>query len=240
MKLPGLHSGPGETDFYTMKTLRYVAIATFCAGAMLLAAGVLLTRGSEDSRADEEPFVAVTATPTSAPTETPTNAPTPTATPTPFDGKVTRLKIPRFSVDSAIEEIGLLPSNQLDTPHDPLKTGWYYIYDKPGFLGNAVFSAHVDYYPNIIGPFNKLKNSEIGDDIVVVMENGLEYKYRVIRKERYDVATIPMGDLIWPTNKPAGAEWVTLITCGGEFRSATPGGPGEYLHRDVVVAERYQ
>ncbi|KAA0231985.1 class F sortase [bacterium] len=132
----------------------------------------------------------------------------------------------------------MLPSNQLDTPHDPLKTGWYYIYDKPGFRGTAVFSAHVDYYPNIIGPFNKLKNSEIGDDIVVVMENGLEYKYRVIRKERYDVATIPMGDLIWPTNKPADTEWVTLITCGGEFRSATPGGPGEYLHRDVVVAER--
>lgn len=223
-----------------MKILRYLAVGTFAAGLVLLVAGFIVTRGGDDKKPADEPFVSVTATPTNTPTETPTNAPSPTATPTPFDGKVTRMKIPRFNVDSVIEEIGILPNNQLDTPHDPLKTGWYKIYDKPGFLGNAVFSAHVDYFPNIIGPFNKLKNSEVGDEIVVIMENGLEYKYRVIRKERYEAATIPMGDLIWPNEKPAGKEWITLITCGGEFRATQPSGAGEYLHRDVVVAERFQ
>ena len=66
------------------------------------------------------------------------------------------------------------------------------------------------------------------------MENGLEYTYRVtaIRKNRYDVQTIPMGDLIWPKDKPAeGVEWITLITCGGGLVATRPGGPGEYLHR---------
>lgn len=48
-----------------------------------------------------------------------------------------------------------------------------------------------------------------------------------------------MGDLISAPEKPAGAEWITLITCGGRFRAYLDGGgPGEYLDRDVVVAER--
>ena len=71
------------------------------------------------------------------------------------------------------------------------------------------------------------------------MANGQEYRYRVFRKQRYDVTTIPMGDLISAPEKPAGAEWITLITCGGRFRAYLDGGgPGEYLDRDVVVAER--
>jgi len=179
-----------------------------------------------------------TATPSATPTATPTPTPEPTATPAPFNGSVGRLKIPRFNVDSAIEAIGILPNNQLDVPHNPYNTGWYYIYDKPGFGGNAVFAAHVDYYPNIIGPFKYLYSLEAGDEVIVQMENGEEYVYRFLWKERYHVDSIPTGDLIWPKHKPEGAEWITMITCGGEFRATSPSGAGEYLHRDVVVAER--
>ncbi len=225
-----------------MKIFRSLAVATFIAGLVFLVVGFAFAGGGDDKQQVDD-FTPLVATPTQAtaePSSTSTSEPSPTATPTPFNGQVVRMKIPRFDVDSKIEEIGLLPTNQLDIPKDPYKTGWYNIYDKPGFGGNAVFSAHVDYYPNIRGPFNKLFQSEIGDDVVVVMENGLEYKYRVIRKERYDVSTIPMGELIWPTNRPAGNEWVTLITCGGRFLPTQPSGAGEYLDRDVVVAERYQ
>lgn len=37
-----------------------------------------------------------------------------------------------------------------------------------------------------------------------------------------------------------GRNWITLITCGGRFRALNPdgSGPGEYLDRDVVIAER--
>ena len=73
------------------------------------------------------------------------------------------------------------------------------------------------------------------------MDNGTEYRYRLIRKARYDEQTIPMGELIWPPNRPAGSEWVTLITCGGRFQAYEGGnGVGQYLDRDVVVAERVQ
>ena len=243
-----------------MKLLRVLAILSFVAGAAMLVVGFATSGGGPASKADGLP-VSVQATPTPVPpTIEPTGEPTapPTPTPLPEDGEVARLKIPKLKVDSLIESIGLLPSNQLDTPHDPLNTGWYDIYDKPGrpnetnngwrdfgvyaepgYRGNTVFSAHVDYFPNIRGPFFNLAKLELGDEIVAVMENGTEYRYRVIRRERYEEATIPMGDLIWPKNKPVDQEWVTLITCGGRFVKTDASGIGKYLDRDVVVAERF-
>lgn len=225
-----------------MRVLQSMAIFSFVAGATMLLFGVLNAGGSEKPKEgpvhEFDLVSALTETPEAA-VATVTEVP-PEPTPAPFDGKVTRLKIPRFKVDSLVEEIGLKANNELDVPHNPHNSGWYTPYSKPGFDGNAVFSAHVDYWPDIRGPFYNLKSAEPDDEIVIQMENGEEYHYRVIRKKRYDVATIPMGDLIWPKDRPAGKQWVTLITCGGDFVSATPGGPGEYLHRDVVVAERIQ
>ena len=226
-----------------MKILRTLALVSFLAGGILLLAGFLFTGGDSSVAGpsfESSPFptIEITPTPTSfVPRPTVQFA---TPTPVPYDGNLIRLQIPRFKVDSMVESIGLKPNNELETPRDPLKTGWYNIYDKPGFHGNSVFSAHVDYYPNIIGPFNKLAKLDKDDEIVVIMENGLAYRYKVIRKQRYDVKTMPMGDLIWPKEKPDGIEWITLITCGGEFVASRPGGPGEYLNRDVVVAERVQ
>lgn len=220
--------------------LRFVAVASFMVGVALLVWG-FSTRGSDEAEsapplaAFDVPTIGVLATATLTAED-----PTPTATPEPFAGEVSGFRIPRFEVDAQIENIGLIPGeNQLDIPKDPLKVGWYRIYDRPGWMGNAVFSAHVDYWPDIRGPFFNLSKLDPGDEVIVVMANGQEYRYRVFRKQRYDVATIPMGDLIWPREKPADAEWITLITCGGRFRAYLDGGgPGEYLDRDVVVAER--
>lgn len=230
----------------SIKVLRASALGVFALGVGLLVYGFAFAGGSGDepAPADTEPTATVSATatrtPTRPPTSTSTPEPTPTETPTPFAGDVARLKIPRFDVDSAIEKIGI-KDGALDVPKDPLNTGWYNIYSKPGWGGNAVFSAHVDYYPNIKGPFYNLAKVELGDEIIVVMENGVEYKYRVISNTRYPVDEIPMGDLIAAPDKPADAEWITLITCGGRFQSYSgSGGPGYYLDRDVVIAERFE
>lgn len=66
-----------------------------------------------------------------------------------------------------------------------------------------MFSAHVDYFPNIKGPFYNLHQLDAGDEVIVVMDNGTEYRYRLIRKARYEEETIPMGELIWPPDRPA-------------------------------------
>jgi sortase (surface protein transpeptidase) len=227
-----------------MTILRLFAVFAFVAGIGLLVFGFLRSDGAESSTPEPTEFV-ITSVP--APSVTPSDTATgdvpgdtPTPTATPFDGAVLRLKIPRFEVDSEIEPIGLTDDNRLEVPEDPYDTGWYDIYAKPGFGGNALFSAHVDYYPDIRGPFYNLKYLEGGDEIVVVMEDGTEYTYSVFSYKRYDASTIPMGDIIWPSTRPEGEEWITLITCGGRFQSLTPDGPGDYLDRDVIVARRVQ
>ena len=214
-----------------MKLARTLSLAVFLIGAILLLAGVACS-GSDAREAEPAPLPTDEATAT--PTATPTTPPTPTATPTPFDGRVARLKIPRFNVDAPIEELAINERNELDTPKDENRSvGWYYIYDKPGWGGNAVFSAHV-YYHSIPAPFVNLAKSAEGDEVIVVMEDGTEYRYTVISDKRYHRDNMPMGDIIWPKEKADYDEWVTLITCGGELDSTGQ----EYVSRDVIVAKR--
>ena len=240
-----------------LKLLRHAAVFTFIAGMALLTMGLVAACGGGDGDDDDETVFqeftpTATATPSGEETNTPTPRPTrtatvePTATPTPFVGNVARIKIPRFSVDSIIESVGVDSANQMETPKDPYNTGWYDPRKTgwggneffPGWSGNSVYSAHVDYFPNIKGPFHQLAAIEEKDQVVVVMENGEEYVYEVISKQRYLADSMPMGDIIWAPNRPENEEWITLITCGGEFRATSASGAGEYLHRDVVVAKR--
>lgn len=223
-----------------MKVLRNAAALTFLAGLALLTLGLISACGSDG---DDEPneFDAVES-PTSAPESTATPEPTATTAPeptaTPFDGEVARFQIPRFGIDSPVENIGINANNQLDVPQGPANTGWYGIYDRPGWNGNAVFSAHVSLLNYGPGPFYDLARTEEGDRFVIVMEDGTEYVYEAIRMKRYHVDTIPMGELIDAPDKPEGEEWITLITCGGETRPIAGSNAVQFLERDVVVARR--
>ena len=150
-----------------MTLLRRFALGTFALGLVLLALGLVAAcSGGESSPSNDDfesfdtsathtPTVSATRTPTARPTATGTPEP-PTPTPTPFAGDVAHIQLEAFGVDSLIEKIGVDSNNQLETPKDPHATGWYDIYDRPGWGGNAVFSAHVDYWPDIKGPFNRL------------------------------------------------------------------------------------
>lgn len=183
----------------------------------------------------------------SLPSETATSRPSettgPTATPTPYDGPVTRLMIPRFGVDTPVEQLGVTPDNYLDTPANPLNSGWYGngLSDLPGWSGNATFSAH---YNQLIGgnwhdgPFKHLKEMAEGDQIVVVMGNGDVYRYEMVSYARYEEATFPTGELLAGDGKPEGEEWITLITCGGRTGVLDSRGVGDFLDRDVVIARR--
>lgn len=227
-----------------MTALRNVAIFTFLAGLALLGLGLVAAyNGDDDEPAAPEEFDAIalaTATPT--PRDTPTSQPDPTATqvppsptPTPFAGEVSSFRLDAFDIDADIENIGLTPNNQLDVPAGADNVGWYGIYDRPGWGGNAVFAAHVSVYAHGPGPFWDLSRTEQGDRFVVTMEDGTEYTYEAIRLKRYHVDEIAMGELIDADEKPDGEEWITLITCGGE-RVQRADGRVDFLHRDVVVA----
>ena len=66
------------------------------------------------------------------------------------------------------------------------------------------------------------------------MENGTEYKYKVISNKQYGRDTIDMGAIISPPQQPKDKQWITMITCGGALDASGL----EYVSRDVVVAER--
>ena len=197
-----------------------------------------------------------TATTTSTATARPTNTPSPTPSPTPYNGSISRLKIPKFGVDAPIEELAINSRGELDTPRNENKNvAWYYLYDKPGRVnpdnlagwasfgdtkkatikGNAIFAAHI-YYHNTPAPFVSLARAAIGDDVSIVMEDGREYKYKIILKNRYNRDAIDMAQVIWPKAKPEDKEWLTMITCGGALDATGQ----EYVDRDVVVAERVE
>ena len=174
---------------------------------------------------------------------TPTPGPTPTPSsqfPPGSGAAITRIIIEKAKIDAPIVEKGVNEEGVMQAPDNAVDVAWYNFSAHPGFGGNAVFSAHVDYFPDILGPFHELKKVVPDDDIVVAMENGLEYRYHVISLNIYKIEDLNMGELIWPTTKPPGAEWITLITCGGTFVKTQASGAGEYLERVVVIAQRYQ
>lgn len=236
-----------------MKILRSSVALTFLAGAVLLTFGFACSGGDDDDEPTPFQEFDARASETPSPTATSEASATPTATPVPFNGRVARMKIPKLGVDYPIEELGLIPGvNQLDTPHNATGAiGWYHIYPKPGWQANALFSAHVNYNGSN-GPFARLSQAQMDDQILIQMEEGPEYTYKVIFKKRYateiryakdglEENVIKMGDIIEAPSKPLGKEWITLITCScepGRIVNLNAQGFGECVDRDVVIAER--
>lgn len=234
-----------------MKTLALTTVLATVAGVALVAVAACGGSSEKQPAAQQaSPETSTTPANTATATASPTASPTPS--PTPYNGKIARFTFPKFGIDAPIEELAINGAGELDTPKaENTAVGWYHIYDKPGRVnpdngawlqfanlqklptkGNSVFSAHV-YYRSIPAPFNRLAQSQPGDEVVVVMEDGRRYTYKVISNQRYHRDTIPMGEIIWPKNKPADKEWLTMITCGGQLDSSGQ----EYVSRDVVIAE---
>ncbi|MSQ35647.1 MAG: class F sortase [Dehalococcoidia bacterium] len=143
----------------------------------------------------------------------------------------------KLGLDHGIEALGLTAANELESPRDgSYRVGWYPDYGTPGEGGNAVLSAH-ESWNHLQGPFYFMYEAAPGDDIAVELADGRRLRYEVMSNVRYEVSKLPMGELIWPSKRPASQEWLTLITCGGRIvYDAT--GYGGYLDRDVVVARR--
>ena len=120
----------------------------------------------------------------------------------------------------------------MQAPDNATDVAWYNFSAHPGFGGNAVFAAHVDYIR--VGPavFWNLKDLEPGDLIRV----QLARRHRVHVRRRLQAA-VRCGNGARQRHRRADAEEiVTLITCGGTFNSATH----QYDKRLVVRAEAHR
>lgn len=159
-----------------------------------------------------------------------------TGVPPANDAGIARLLAPHLGVDHYIE-VNHIIDNQMESPRDGrYAVGFYPAFDRPGAGGNSVFSAH-ETWDHFQGPFYQLNQAKSGDEVTVVMADGRQLRYRVFSNTRYDVDTIPMAEVLWPSKRPPGEEWLTLLTCGGRIVYDSSGF-GEYLDRDVVVAKR--
>lgn len=145
----------------------------------------------------------------------------------PDDGAVdappSRLRIASLGVDTALEQLAVDGTGQLQSPKVYEEAGWFAAGTAPGDPGPAVLAGHVD---SRTGPavFYKLHELQAGDR-VEVRRGAAWLTFRVTARERYAKAGFPSDRVYGPTPLPE----LRLITCGGDFDAA------RHSYRDNVV-----
>lgn len=141
-----------------------------------------------------------------------------------------RIIIPGIGVDAPISVKGIGQDGVMEPPDGPEDVAWYSFTGTPGSMGNAVFSAHVDYRNYGPAVFAKLRDLKKGDLVEVRLADATTYRYQVVLSVSYPAATAPLEEIVGATSR----EMITLITCTGTFDEASR----QYSHRLVVRAER--
>ncbi len=215
-------------------------------GIAILVAGLVLIFGVDKANApttgtpsDEGELTRVATLPGLPPPAafvSPSRATTPSATPIttpttiPSTAAIERLQIPAVAIDAPVVMLGVESDGVMQAPHTPTDVGWYDFSGRPGQPGNAVFAAHVDYVNYGAAVFYRLKDLDVGDIVIVSLEDGSVYSYEVVSSVLYDVSNAPVQEIVGPTEN----ETMTLITCAGAFNQEVL----EYNMRLVVRAER--
>jgi sortase (surface protein transpeptidase) len=140
------------------------------------------------------------------------------------------VSIPAIGVRSQLLDLGLNTDGTIEVPSlttDAGEAAWYKYSATPGEIGSSVIEGHVD---NYAGPavFFRLGALRPGDAIDVTLSDGVTAIFRVSGVREYPKTEFPDRLVYGPTDYAA----LRLITCGGEFDSAT----GHYLSSTVVFA----
>lgn len=149
-----------------------------------------------------------------------------------------RISIPRIGIDAPVTAMGLDSRNYPEVPNSGSDVAWYTFSAPPGTGSNAVFSGHVDWFywgmPGE-GVFYHVRELEIGDEILLELENHSQLRYAVTGNVAVAYDDPNVVEVMGSTTKDV----ITLITCGGTWLRdySNPVG-GNYSHRVVVRAER--
>jgi LPXTG-site transpeptidase (sortase) family protein len=149
-----------------------------------------------------------------------------------------RIGIPPIGVDAPILAMGLDSNHYPQVPNSGADVAWYTFSAPPGRGSNAVMSGHVDWLLGddpVKGVFYHLRELQIGDQMVLDLEDGSQLRYAVTANVAVPYNNPDLGDVMAPTAKDV----ITLITCGGTWQSDySNANGGNYSHRIVVRAER--
>ena len=157
----------------------------------------------------------------------------------PLPAPPARLAVPRLYIDAPMITMGLDGEGHPQVPDRPDQVAWYNFAAAPGQRSNAVLAGHVDWQTRsgapIPGVFYRLRELEIGDKLMITLEDGTKFEYRVTG----NVATAYEDPNINKAMSPTSNEVITLITCGGTWVKSGQGHfGGSYSHRVLVRAER--
>lgn len=138
-----------------------------------------------------------------------------------------RVSIPSIGVDSALEDLGLGPSGELEAPVDFDLAGWYSEGVVPGALGPAIIAGHVD---SVTAPavFARIAELAPGDEVTVTMSDGTAHSFRITGSVQSAKSNFPTDEVY--RNVPAPE--LRLITCAGAFDSSI----GHYTDNLIVFA----
>jgi len=142
------------------------------------------------------------------------------------------ISIPKYNTKGRVFEVGVTAENKMDVPKNVHDGGWYNSSILPGSgAGASVISGHVSGYTQP-GIFYNLKNLNPGDQITVELGSGKLLNYEVVSKKTVTLDQFNILDVLNPA--VPGSEGLNLITCGGQFDSASQ----NYLERVLVFTKR--
>jgi sortase (surface protein transpeptidase) len=195
-----------------------------------LASRTTLPQASPSTSVNPAPAPATTASATASatPTRPPSTAPAKgTVKPSAVATRSTpvTLRIPAIGVSLALSTLGLNPDGTVQVPGKDQQPGWFRLGPTPGQLGSAVILGHVDDYK---GPaaFYRLRALRPGDAVDVGLADGRIAHFAVRTVASYLKTQFPAQQVY----APHGYAALQLVTCGGQFDSAS----GHYLSNVVA------
>jgi len=139
-----------------------------------------------------------------------------------------RIKIPKLSVDAAVQNVGVTTEGKMDVPSNSVDVGWFKFGPRPGEIGNAVIAGHFDGENGTSGVFDKLHLLRPGDKIHIENDKGRTTSFIVQVARTYDSAE----DVPDVFGQNVGNR-LNLITCDGVWVEAQK----SYTKRLVIYAD---
>ncbi len=141
-----------------------------------------------------------------------------------------RLKIPKITVDAAIEYVGLTPLGALDVPKGPVNAAWFKQGPRPGEAGSAIIDGHFGWKNGIPAVFDNLNALGKGDKLYVENEKGSTTAF-IVREVRLYGEHDKTSDVFISSD---GKSHLVLITCEGVWNKKSH----SYSNRLVVFADK--
>lgn len=141
------------------------------------------------------------------------------------------VRIDALDVDAPIVPVGVLPDGAMEVPDDVGTLGWYatdWRRVSPGDTGVAVLAGHRDSRVQGPGALHDIAELDRGARVRVVHLDGTVTTWAVDRILTTPRDQLP-GDLLFTTDGPPT---LALVSCGGEFDTATR----SYTHNTIVLA----